>query len=350
MKKELVLFVPGMSVEHRSQYLDMLHDGLKRYCGGRGIPYRGSEHAAADGSSIKSLELPEQGRRVEIQEVYWSDLVPLLSQCGAVGKVVRGSGLLSFWVFSGRLWRSVVQAKYMTLSMILTLALFLVWYITALLAGLEAVASKPEVFGVQVIPERLQEFVENISGWQSWLVVSALLVFLPTTEVLDISYGTKSYLQNLNGLSQKVRARLARAINSVEGREDYERITVVAHSFGSVVAAEVLADYRGPAADRIRFITLGGPLLVMGARSPRVAEAARKLLNGMRVGGSRFRGWLDFYSHQDWLCTVSVPGCGHAGYESLPLEAKVSTADKYSGKSHQLYFQDFDVMEAILSH
>lgn len=345
MEKELILFVPGMSVEHRGQYLDMLHDGLKRYCTGRGISYQSSDHAAADGSSIKSLDLPEQGRRVEIQEVYWSDLVPLLSQCGVVGKVLRGAGLLSFWAFNGRLWRSVVQAKYMTLSMILTLLLFLVWYATALLAGLEAVASKPEVFGVSVLPVAVERWVEHIAGWQSWLIVSALLVFLPTTEVLDISYGTKAYLQNLNGLAQKVRARLARAISSVEGREDYERITVVAHSFGSVVAAEVLADYTGPATDKIRFVTLGGPLLVMGARSPRVAEAARRLLNGMRSGG----GWLDFYSHQDWLCTVSVPGGGHAGYEALPLEAKVSTADKYSGKSHQLYFQDFDVMEAILA-
>ncbi|MFC6633332.1 alpha/beta hydrolase [Microbulbifer taiwanensis] len=349
MKKELILFVPGMAVEHRGQYLDMLHDGLKSYCADHGLNYQSAEVAATDGSSAKFIDLPDEGRRLEMQEVYWSDLVPLLSQLSVFGKIIRGAELLLFWLRSKRLWQVVRQAKYMTVSMLLTVALVLFWYSTALLAGLEAVASKPQLFGIPVNLGRLGELIERIPGWQLWAVFSGLLILLPTTLVLDISYGTKAYLQNLNGLSQKVKARLARAISCVEDNQDYERITLVAHSFGTVVAAEALADYAGPAADKIRLITLGGPLLVMGARAPRIEEAARSLIGGMQGDDRRLNSWLDFYSHQDWLCTVSVSGVTQPGYEAKPLESKVSMTDKYSGKSHQLYFQDYDVMKAILS-
>jgi len=166
---------------------------------------------------------------------------------------------------------------------------------------------------------------------------------LPVTRVIDMSYATQHYLQNGQAMQHKVIRRINSAlVSSIQSSQSYERITIVAHSFGTVVSTEVLANYTDQNAPNIRTITLGGPLLFVNPRSQRVRTAMDRVLNNQKV-----TEWIDFYSDADWLCTRS-PVKDNNKFKSCPITSSVSIGDRLNGESHNLYFDNSDVIKAIL--
>lgn len=352
-RKELVVFIPGMGVDEPELYLERLMTGLREFCAGRGTPLRSIQDSGEQGSGRRSVEISgDDGRTTtfDIQEVFWGDLRPRLSLEPVHKRVIRGFGLLAFWLASLKSLRVATHSSYMLTNVVSTTVLILIWYYGAVMAGLTAIGSHQEFFGTNLtgifgeIATGLGEFGKSMGGWSIWLVASVFVGILPTTQVIDIAYATKHYLQNRHGIRQKARGRVAAAVAKGARSGEYARITVLAHSFGVVIGTEVLADYAPAASPRIRFISLGGPLLLVKARAERIGLAI-----GRTMANEHLDSWLDFYSEQDWLCTKSPVPPDAEIYRGQEIAGTVPLDERISGASHDLYFDEPEVLETLLT-
>ena len=93
--------------------------------------------------------------------------------------------------------------------------------------------------------------------------------------ITNITFATKHYLQNMNGLFHEVTGRVRQSFKFEKLSETYEHISVVAHSFGTIVTVEALALEPSSTVQPLRLITFGGSLRLLGANSPRLKKAAR---------------------------------------------------------------------------
>ena len=348
--RDLIVFIHGMGVKEPEEYLQKLMTGIRQYCHGKGVPIQTVEDSEGEAPGHRRLEVTVDGhpKTLEFQEVYWGDLRPTLSSESVMTKAIRGVNLLGFWLSS---WKTVKQAfysKYMMGNMLFTILLLLTWYYGALAMGLTAIGTNPEVFGTGPLPDSLAKGLgklgTSMGGWYVWGMASVVMGFLPVTEIINISYASKSYIQNRRGMYHKICGRLGRTLSQLKhSPQAYDQITILAHSFGCVVSTEVLAHYQmGP---RVRTITLGGPLLLMSARSDRIQAAIDKVLANHLV-----ESWVDFFSDNDWMCSRSPVPENHEKYESRRITTTVPVDEKITGASHHLYFEDWEVIETILAH
>lgn len=351
--KELIVFVPGMGADEPEAYLERLTGGFRDFCANRGLALSSQQDNAEAGANRRRIEidLPGGGRRtLDIVEAFWGDLKPRLSSQSLLRRIGRGLVMLIYWLASLRSWQAAASSRYLLFNVLFTVTILLLWYFGALIAGLTAVGSDPSFFGA-TLPESLQPLAgrlgglgRSLGGWSVWAAASLVLAALPATAIVDIAFASMAYLQNRHGMRGKIGGRVARALaEAVRGGEGYQRISVVAHSFGVVIATEVLADYRGTDRPPLRFVSLGGPLLLVAARERRVAEARDRLIANAAVAH-----WVDFHSEQDWLCTRSPVPAGTAKFEDRPLTSTVAWDERLSGASHHLYFEDPEVLASLL--
>lgn len=347
MEKDLILFIPGLGGKERDKYAKKLSKGINNYCTQNGLDNNIIEKPQMDGSISRTIHIPTQQRSIDIKEVFWSDLAPQLSSESILKKVVRGFSLLWFWVFAPKVWKAIRGNAYMLLSMVVSIVLILLWYYGAIATGFKAVAENPQFFNFELHNNSIKllgEIGDNLSGWNVWLTASVLLIIMPVTEILDISYFTKSYLQNRESVFNKIFGRISHAFHAiVNSDEQYDHILIVSHSFGVVASVEFLAELDNEAMKKFRLITLGGPLKIMAAKEPRIQKSINKLaLN------NNLESWSDFYSNQDWLCTLSPVPKETKKYTAHSLSSSVSFDQKLNGASHDLYFEDREVMKSII--
>jgi len=351
-KKELILFVPGMGANEPEQYLKKLVDGIRDYCDGKGISFNSLDNNEDENNGVRNiqLELDNRTKSIEIKEIFWSDLRPRLSTEGSLRKFLRGFDLFIYWACSFKTWVSASHSKYLLFNTVFTLLLFLVWYYGAVAAAFTAIGASPEVLGFTLTEGWEQWFKEagkNMGSWNVWASAALLMTILPVASVIDISFGTKCYLQNRLGLQHKINGRLSRALGSVNRNADkYSNVTVVAHSFGVVVATETLADFDEQKLAVQRLITLGGPLQLIQGRSDQVRDARERLEN--RLNTDTLTNWVDFYSDYDWLCSKTPVSDGIEGFEHHKITTTVPWDQRANGASHLLYFTDWDVMKELI--
>jgi len=351
-KKELVLFVPGMGANEPEQNLKKLVDGIRDYCDGKGISFNSLDNNEDENAGVRNIQLGlgDKSKTIEIREVFWSDLRPRLSTEGSLRKFLRGFDLLFYWAGSFKTWVSASRSKYILINMVLTLILFLVWYYGAVAAAFTAIGASPEVLGFTLTEgweKWFRDAGDTMGSWNVWVSAAVLMTIFPVADVIDISFGTKCFLQNRLGLQHKINGRLSRALGSVtRDSAKYSNVTVVAHSFGVVIATETLAAFDKQKLPVQRLITLGGPLELIQGRSDRVREARERLENLLNT--DNFVNWVDFYSDYDWLCSKTPVSDGIEGFEHRKITTTVPWDQRASGASHLLYFTDWDVMKELV--
>ena len=350
--RELIVFIPGIGVKEPETYLEKLIQGIRGFCQARGIDLRALEDSGEPGTGRRRLELQSSSgelREIVLQEVYWGDLRPRLSTEPVTRKILRGLNLFVYWVSSMETWKRAARSKYMMFNMIFTLILILTWYYGAFAAGMTAIGSNPEMFG-QPLPVGVATFLADLGNsmgsWNVWVIAAVIMGALPATEIIDISYASKAYLQNRHGMRHRVCSRVAKSLSdgAKGGDNGYDRITVLAHSFGAVVGVDVMAEFTAVGTPRVRIITMGGPLLLMAGRSARLGRAIDAVLANPNV-----EEWIDFYSDHDWLCTETPIDDDVEKFRSHKITATVPVDEKFSGESHDLYFADWDVVETLLA-
>jgi hypothetical protein len=355
-RREAIVFVPGTFglVQERNYCLNaIVLQGLLNNTTQFDIQEAGE--AVIEGAKGRQLEVKYQSgetKKIDLYETYWIDLVKPLSAENLKTKVTRGLDLLLYWTFS-KTWKAFNEAPLMLIGSLLTLVLMAVWYYSTVALALTAIAHDPRALGV-MLPEawakQLGQVGESMGGWSVWVVISLLLAFLPLDLVIDQTDFTKRYLQNVidpvtgETLRIKIRKRLIETLNSVLAHSEYERVTILTHSYGTIFATELLATSY-PFPKPVRYITTAGPLKLLSLRSRWVQQMIQKALKNPAISS-----WTDYYSNRDFFCTkIPVSGevppifQGHCVLQDFPL------MDSVKGKSHRAYFAQEEVIDFLIN-
>lgn len=347
--KELIIFIPGISMKYKQEeYLEKLIVGISHFCSDKNM--HSEELGGTKENEFRKFKIIlDNGitKFIDFKEIYWSDLCPILSSESIYQKIGQGFSLLIFWISSINTWKQVGQSKYLIFNTIFTASLILCWYYGALATAFTAIGANPEIFQTK-LPEEVASFFQsmgkNMGGYYIWFITSIFVGLFRVTEILNTTYAVKAYLKNWHSLFHKISGRIEKnlALKS-NSLNNYERITILSHSFGVVVSTEVLANYKKENLPKIRYITLGGPLLFISAHSKRVKSAIKDVIDNNKV-----ESWTDFYSENDWFCTYSPIPKNDIKYKNYKITSTASLDDKITGESHNLYFEDWDVIRTLL--
>lgn len=354
---EAIIFIPGFYAGHQNKYLDdYLLLGLTTRLEGRQVELT-REDVKIQGQSGKRLlysSIEGQNRTIDIYEAYWHDLIDPLSAKSIKDQVVKGIFLFFYWLFSG-IWQMAKKSRILFFQFLILLLLNILWYYGNLTVALTTVGQNPSVFGVQLPLEwstQLAEIGKFLGSWKIWIITSLILSFspVPISSLIDLTDFTARYLQDetkagVGGVRDKIRQRVEVILNDIMKQDEYERVTVLAHSFAVLVGIDLLADYSSKIRKPIRYISMGGAIELLSYRSAWVMEETTKCLNNQAL-----LSWRDYYSDQDWLCTKTpTPESTQLHkFSRIKIKLRVPLAQQIIGGSHNAYFFDKGLLEDLL--
>ncbi|MBD0389627.1 MAG: hypothetical protein ICV54_24770 [Nostoc sp. C3-bin3] len=355
-EKIAIIFIPGFDAITQNYYIEhYLGIGLTSRLEGKKIIFDSEEIKIAGQSGKRfTYQIDKEYKKIiDIYEVYWADLADNLTKKPQKQQMILGLDLFVFWL--PKFFNVASKSKIFLLQINIFLLLILAWYYGIIVMLLTAIGSDPNVLGTK-IPEEwaksLGEIGKNIGRWSVWIIISILLNLLPESIhlVIDLTHFLKRYIQDetekgLGGIRDKIRHRLSTVISDVLNENSYQKIKVLAHSVGSLIATDTLADYQPDEIKKIDYITLGSPLEALAYNSVWIKEEVNKCLKNDFI-----ETWSDFYSNQDWLCS-KVPisdNENRSKVEFMPLSLRVSWLNQLLGKSHHAYFFDSRVLNKII--
>lgn len=289
-------------------------------------------------------------RTLDVYEAFWGDLITTLARRRIQTRVMRGFELLVFWLFSG-IWRGFFSRKVLTGSYLLGLFVLVAWYWSTLALFLTAVGHPPEESTgsmVYLVREFLGQVGNMMGGWSIWVLSATFLGLFPVDRFVDTADFVRRYLLDARGegravgMRSHIRKRVGSTLDAVCTSGDYTRVTVMASSFGAVVAMDLLAEYTLPCP--IRLLTLGGPLEMLSQKS----SWMRKEIQAC-VDNPMLMQWLDFYSDEDFFCTRSPFEQSEPRLMHYKLQQNASLAEMFSGDTHRRYLGDREVLGALLA-
>lgn len=353
--KEAVIFVAGFDAQCQNYYLDnYLAQGLLHQLEDIDIKLD-PEDVKIPGQTGKRFicQLEDSENIIDIYEVYWNDLVDRLSAKTPKQQFSRGLNMFFHWFTQG--WKIMRLSSAFFIQVSLILVLVLLWYFGIVVLVLSALAEQTALNSLPFLQTWLTPVINWAStgwGWQTWLVISALLAFLPVSInlIIDLTDFFVSYLQNEPSKGKPpvralLRNRVKQAVDNVTSEESYEQFTVLAHSLGSLIATDFMADYRDRQGKTFRFITWGSALESSATVTDWMGSEIKRCLDNAQV-----ERWDDFYSNQDWFCSkVPVPGDQpEPKLVSKEVSFKVSFLKQLSGESHMGYFFDAKVLRSLV--
>ena len=364
-KRRAIVLIPGMMREERFHRRDVLVSNLETV--ERHPLVRGGEVSAAGECGLRLTLAPLRGgggppalASLDVFEAYWADMIPEQAEQAPWTKLLQGLELVGYWVFSLGTWKAVATSLRRGSSLIAVGLLMggltlVAWYLMlAVLVG-QAVAPggqvPEELAGIPVISELVRAF-GLATGWLAgnawWAVLPFLLAMLKVDALVLLARVVKDYFENREdesgvGLRDRVRRRIAGTLESVLAA-DYDEVVVLAHSFGTVIATDILADWPHEAdLKRLSLVSLGSPIAVLRYRSAWLESERQEVLQTRRL-----TTWVDFFSPSDWLCSAVTghrESYGKGMSRRLVFEAP--WPQKLSGQTHMLYYRDPRVLEQL---
>lgn len=353
--KEAVIFIGGFDAHCQNYYLDtFLVPGLLTQIEDIDIKLD-PEDVKIPGQTGKRFlcQLENKTKTIDIYEVYWDDLVDRLSTKNVRQKFGRGLGMIFYWL--SRCWRIMRISPVFFIQTSIVLVLVLLWYFGIVVLVLSALGNQQD-------PTSLPSFLKNLSepviswadgvGLQLWLTISALLALSPLSVnlVTDFTDFLTSYLrdESIKGkppVRALLRNRVKQAVDNVNSEGSYDRVIILAHSVGGLIATDFLADYRNQQGRPLPFITWGSSLESSSTVTQWMKSEIKKCLDNPSV-----ERWDDFYSSQDWLCSKVPAPDGRYQRKLVSKQAsfKVSLLKQMSGDSHLEYFFDPKVLRHLV--
>lgn len=366
-RRRAIVLIPGMLREQRFHRRNLLASNLEtveRYPLTRGEEVlRGSECGLRlNLTPLRGAAGPQPASltSIDVFEAYWADMIPQQAEQAPWTKLLQGLELVGYWVFSLGSWKAVAASlrrgsSLIALGLLMGGLTLVAWYL--LLAVLVGQAVAPggavpqDLEGIPVVRDIVHAY-GLAAGWIAgnawWAVLPFLLTMLQVDALVLLARFIKDYFENREdesgvGLRDRVRRRIAGTLESVLAG-DYDEVVVLAHSFGTVIATDILADWPHEAdLKRLCLISLGSPITVLRHRSRWLEQERCELLQARRLAT-----WIDFFSPSDWLCgafTGHRESYGEAMSRCLSFEAP--WPQRLSGRTHLLYYRDPGVLEQL---
>ena len=354
-----IVLIPGLEREERNQRRNILALNFKSSASRTPVQSDQDIEVAGESGLALSVDDYSEGsaktRRVDLFEAYWGDMVIDQTPETPLRRILQGLQLLIYW-FCSSVWQAFGISRYMTLWLLASGVLLLLWYFSVVVLAASAIMEAPEQAeaGAEagVFAHFLQSAAEPIAGltdWRFWTVLVGFLGAVGADRIAQVALFGKSYLRNeINDTGTGLRDRVGERVRATLGNvyaAGYSEVIVLAHSFGTVIAIDVLADYPDDEAlKRTRLVTWGSPVAVLGYRSGWLTDECKRLLE--RPALSR---WDDYHAPYDWLCTA-VPGHAeaHVG-ESVPLRLDAFWLQGFSAGTHELYYHTQGALEPLLT-
>lgn len=344
MDRTLVVLIPGLARLTRSAQLSAFVDGLTA-ASERCLVSEITDDAIAPGVRRLRATSNERTLELDVVEAYWNDMVPSLTQESITTRMLRGLSLIFFWIGSP-IWKSFWHRKYLTLGFLTSGLAFVAWYFSTLILFLEALHENGTSFpGMLAV---VSDFVNWVDGWQIWAGMSVFVALLPVSLLVDITDFAKRYVTDEPAVAgqpavrfeivKRVREQLMAAIQSGE----YKSITIVGHSFGAVVAVDLMADLPAPGVP-VRVLTLGSLIEILGKQASWLRDDVNALCERPDL-----EEWLDIYTDSDWFAS----GAGLAESEKcreVQVKSFSTFIDKVAARVHARYFDNQETVRLILS-
>jgi hypothetical protein len=367
-RRRAIVLIPGFKREERGLRAAILADNIAAAVESRRLAVAKTAAIAGEaGHSLTAATIRGSvpGRdgpdRVDIFEAYWADMIPNMAEAGPLDKIWSGLNLLVYWLFNWRILGATRISPAISIGLFAGGAIMVLWYVSVLLVAIEALgqADLPDFLkdsaAAQQVLDSIKALAKQVSGLEIWIAAGILLRVMHADDLVDLARFNRDYLENRVipnsedkrqvGLKDRLRERVIATLERVMA-EPYDEVVLLSHSFGTVIAVDLLRDW--PHEDdfrRLALVTLGSPIGVLSYRSPWLKDE----LDGL-LGGKRLARWTDFYSGSDWLCS-SVPGQAKAFPEhSIRLDFEAPLAERASGRTHMLYYRDPRVLTRLVSN
>jgi hypothetical protein len=296
-----------------------------------------------------------KGPDIDVFEAYWGDMIPKQTDVHPVKKLLQGFDLLFYWLFNYHTWRALIVSPYVSLGLMAGALILILWYMGLAFLVADSIGKDPGIIEkVKYIPyfaPLVKEFIEaaaQVGNWQLWAVTAFILSFVPVDELVQMAYFFKDYFENKPdetevGLRERIRKKVTKTIQTVLN-SSYDEVFVVAHSFGTLIAVDILADWpQKKDFKKLTLVTLGSPISVLHYRSRWLKTQLQKILHN-----SDLVTWFDFYADTDWLCTKIA---GHkeryGSTMSRPVDFEAPLRQKISGQTHMLYYRDMTILKLL---
>lgn len=356
--KRAIILIPGLERVERFQRRDLLVANLQLV---EARPLELAEDVTIAGETGKRLvPLPLRGGdglgpEIDVFEAYWADMAVAPGELSPWARLWSGFDLLLYWVLSPRTWRAFGRSWTIAFGLMAGGVLLLLWYLSLAILVAAALRADPTqteaITGIPLLKDLLDSFFVA-TGWIAstapWAIITLALAAFKADELAAMAQFSKDYLENRRddaeaGLRDRVRLRVAPTLQAVLA-EPYDEVVIVAHSFGSVIAIDLLAGWPHPGDwQRLRLVTLGSPEAVLECRSHWLAAECRQLLE------RRPHVWIDCFSRSDWLCTAVTGHKRAYPSASRELDFEGPRLDRLTGRTHLYYYHDARVLEILAS-
>ncbi|MAX81347.1 MAG: hypothetical protein CL843_14395 [Crocinitomicaceae bacterium] len=358
MRKEAILYVHGSDCIVKNDALNRLMDSFTNANTFADIEISDTIDKNT-GEQVKKVRVNYYGSDVQkefyVYEVFWGDLKVTFDEQRPLQRFIKSSGLILYWLFS-KIWGGVFTTPKLAFPMIISMALMITWNISLslmLVGELKTfIAEKYPDFLADEKVHRIIEFIttwgiiESIIdfSWIFWGVSTLILALFPVGKIVAMAHFVRNYLQD-KSLRSNLRERIITAFKNLDNDIEFDRVLVLAHSFGSVITTEFLSHHQIPIQQsNLRVITLGAAFRFVSYRENWVKQMLFKAQSYPGI-----QSWKDYFSHKDWLCTRSPKTSETNTFESIELDHPVPLKEQVNGTSHQMYFEEEEVLKDILS-
>ncbi|MEO1053638.1 MAG: hypothetical protein AAFX87_23585 [Bacteroidota bacterium] len=357
--KEAIIFIPGYDSLERGAKLEEVVKDFQDYNHlGKIEKADETDLYGHTGARLNVKYDDGTSREVDIYEAFWADLRIDFEQLKNYQKFFSGMGMLIYWL-NPRLWHFSKGDSTKTVFMIMSTLGLLVWYgivIITILAFIKTV-DPPAFLKDSLLVNQFNELVTVTSeNFKQWLGLSVLTSFLPLAVVANIAYDTKKYLQN-DTYRSALRRRAHDIVFDVIHEGQYDRVTLLCHSFGSVIGVHFLATMADLTKDKpFRFVTMGAAVSFLSFRSQWLKDILQRCFRTQYVDE-----WIDFFSPEDWVCSsvkledpgpymreVTQPVKGKFHSEKLIFHKNWFERLFQSKKIHGAYSKTSEVIDKIL--
>lgn len=332
MKKEAIVVVPGGDGGEvgfaLKRFVDKLINGQQVAILNK-LASNDPKHQALECSYTQT----DSKKHIDVIEAYWGDILNSYNpvEFKPWRKAFWGIELMSFW-FRRTTFKAAHKNRYMTMGIIGSAFVLILWYCSLLTLLLSSLQGK---------------YIDNLSFLTDISPVIAMVtVFLglvPVEPLLRISGFVMKYIKS-PALRKTIKNRIQEVVQPLLDSNEYEQVTVFAHSMGSIPTLDYLADIKNLGQSKVRCVSAGASITFITERSKELSERLDLCINN-----SAITEWVDFFSHEDWMCSYKrVEDYNQPNFKSVDLKFDTSWYTRFSSKVHNQYFDDKRVMERLL--